>query len=158
MTSGDSHCVLKTSTGSLSTLCPWEREKLSLSQLVCLLKYKGCLLFKQSCGLADIILYLCNKKLSISPAAECKMEACLATILANQQRGHLQGRWAQKHHGRCSHNRQDQHAAASLCACSYKMKLPHEHGVQAHKYEQINGQQHALTHRKLHHAGHQYTM
>lgn len=68
-------------------------EKSSLSQLVCLLKYKGCLFFKRACGPANIhwdnSSYLCNRKLSTSLTAECKMEACLSMTLANQQREHL---------------------------------------------------------------------
>lgn len=124
----------------LSSLYPLERYKSSASQPVCLLKYEGCLLFKRACGSADIVSHPHDKKLSITPAAECKMEACLPATLANQQRGLLQRRWAQKHHGRCSHNRQYQHAAASLRPCSCKMKEcgEHRYPVLAHRYEQMN--------------------
>lgn len=68
-------------------------EKSSLSQLVCLLKYKSCLLFKWDCGPANIHCdnssYLHDRKLSVSPAGECKMETSLPVTLANKQRGHL---------------------------------------------------------------------
>lgn len=113
MTSGASHCVLfsKEQRHPRFSFISTQWEKSSLSQCVCLLKHKGCLFFKQACSPAYICTdspsYRHNRKLRISPTAECKMEACLPATLENQHWGHLI--YTREGDTKASHNRRHQH-------------------------------------------------
>lgn len=118
MTSGASHCVLFPKELCYLPHLPFilpQWEKSSLSQLVCLLKYKGCLWSSW------------RSTVTVPRISAAGRHICCCSWMQNgrlspcdpgkstERLFDLHGVWTQKHHSRCSHNGQHQHLQY-LCA------------------------------------------